>query len=323
MAINNYLQREDLRNQFINELRNSNRPSAPAKTGGRPTSEILAEKFIPAWRSAITTFASTNGLPSADDTPLPVPTPFDNGIVPATQQGSASWWEAAPDDLSRDDAKKQLIQSIKTWRSEHPEVAKGSVFENTSDSEISTILDEWANNKTRQYLGEEYDLYDSEKITGLENKRFNDEIRRIKSNGFFTHDDDFKKEVEAYRDKTYPNSKGNLSANKSAKEAILGKIERGEYTTRDAAFSGMSDYIKNIRNNSTSEEPEEQEEDEYVTITFEPGDTFGQKIIDSGLATEHGLWGEDGDAAYYARQLDIPDASVINEGDTFRIKKRK
>ena len=322
MAINNYLQREDLRNQFINELRNSNRPSAPANTGSRSTSEILAEKFIPAWRSAITTFASTNGLPSADDTPLPVPTPFDNGIVPATTKGSEPW-AAATDDLSRDDAKKKLIQDIKTWRSEHPEVAKGSVFENASDSEISTILDEWANGKTKQYLGDEYDLYGSEEISGFENKQLNSEIKRIKSNGFFQHDDDFKAEVNAYRDKTYPNSKGNIPANKSAKEAILNRIERGEYTTRDAAFSGMSDYIKNIRNASAKEEPEEQEEDEYVTITFEPGDTFGQKIIDSGLATEHGLWGDDGDVAYYARQLDIPDASVINEGDTFRLKKRK
>lgn len=323
MAINNYLQREDLRNQFVNELRNSNRPSVPANTGGRPTSEILAEKFIPAWRSALTTFASTNGLPSANDTPLSVPTPFDNGIVPANPKNSASWWEAEPGDLSRDDAKKRLIQDIKTWRSENPEVAKGSVFENASDSEISTILDEWASGKTKQYLGDEYDLYDDEKISGYENKQLNSEIKKIKSKGFFRHDDDFKAEVNAYRDRTYPNSKGNLSANKSARDAIINKIERGEYTTRDAAFSGMSDYIKNLRNGSAKEEPEEQEEDEYVTVTFEPGDTFGQKIIDSGLATEHGLWGEDGDVAYYARQLDVPDASVINEGDTFRIKKRK
>lgn len=30
---------------------------------------------------------------------------------------------------------------------------------------------------------------------------------------------------------------------------------------------------------------------------------FGQKIVDLGLATDHGLWGEDGDVAYYTKQL--------------------
>lgn len=299
MAINSYLQREDLRNQFINELRNSNRSSAPTKASGRPTSEILAEKFIPTLRSVLTTFASTNGAPSS------------------TSENPES------EDLSRDDAKKKLIQDIKAWRNENPGAAKDSVFENASDSEISTILDEWVSNKTKQDLGEDYDLYDSEKISDFEDKRFNDEIKRIKSNGFFRQDEDFRKEVDTYRDKHYPNSKSNIPANRDAKSAIINMIERGEYTTRNSAFAGMSDYIKNLRNASAKEEPEEEEEEEYVTVTFEPGDTFGQKIIDAGLATDHGLWGEDGDVAYYARQLDIPNANVINEGDTYRIKKRK
>lgn len=297
MAINSYLQNEDLRNQFINELRNSNRSSAPAKTSGRPTGEILAEKFIPTLRTVLTTFASTNGAPSTSST-----TPES-------------------DDLSRDDAKKKLIQDIKAWRDKNPGNAKDSVFENASDSEISTILDEWASSKIKQDLGEDYGLYDSEKISDFERKRLNDEIKRIKSDGFFKQDEDFRKEVDAYRDKHYPNSKYNIPANRDAKSAIINMMERGEYTTSNSAFVGMSDYIKNLRNASAKEEPKEEEE--YVTVTFEPGDTFGQKIIDAGLATDHGLWGEDGDVAYYARQLDIPNASVINEGDTFRIKKRK
>ena len=42
---------------------------------------------------------------------------------------------------------------------------------------------------------------------------------------------------------------------------------------------------------------------EYVEYTYKPGDTFGQVILDNGLATEHGLWGKDGDVAFYDQQL--------------------
>lgn len=40
-----------------------------------------------------------------------------------------------------------------------------------------------------------------------------------------------------------------------------------------------------------------------VTYTYKAGDTFGQVICDLGLKTSHGLWGEDGDVAYYTEQL--------------------
>lgn len=40
-----------------------------------------------------------------------------------------------------------------------------------------------------------------------------------------------------------------------------------------------------------------------VEFSYEPGDTFGQKILDLGIATDNGLWGEDGDVAYYTQQL--------------------
>lgn len=43
--------------------------------------------------------------------------------------------------------------------------------------------------------------------------------------------------------------------------------------------------------------------DNKVYYTYKKGDTFGQVITDLGLKTSHGLWGEDGDVAYYTEQL--------------------
>lgn len=40
-----------------------------------------------------------------------------------------------------------------------------------------------------------------------------------------------------------------------------------------------------------------------VSYTYKAGDTFGQVICDLGLKTSHGLWGPDGDVAYYSEQL--------------------
>lgn len=40
-----------------------------------------------------------------------------------------------------------------------------------------------------------------------------------------------------------------------------------------------------------------------VKYTYKAGDTFGQVICDLGLKTSHGLWGPDGDVAYYTVQL--------------------
>ena len=44
-----------------------------------------------------------------------------------------------------------------------------------------------------------------------------------------------------------------------------------------------------------------------VRYVYKQGDTFGQVICDLGLKTSHGLWGPDGDVAYYTEQL-------INQG---------
>lgn len=43
--------------------------------------------------------------------------------------------------------------------------------------------------------------------------------------------------------------------------------------------------------------------DPTIYYTYKQGDTFGQVITDLGLKTSHGLWGADGDIAYYNKQL--------------------
>lgn len=51
---------------------------------------------------------------------------------------------------------------------------------------------------------------------------------------------------------------------------------------------------------------------------------FGQKLVDLGLATDNGLWGENGDVAYYTKQLN--DQGIYGNlpiGKTIRLKRRK
>ena len=58
--------------------------------------------------------------------------------------------------------------------------------------------------------------------------------------------------------------------------------------------------------------------------TYKKGDTFSQVIKDLGLATNNGLWGSNGDVAYYTKQLreqGIP--GVVPVGRTIRLKRRK
>ena len=40
-----------------------------------------------------------------------------------------------------------------------------------------------------------------------------------------------------------------------------------------------------------------------VSYTYQAGDTFGAVILKLGLQTNHGLWGDNGDVAFYTNQL--------------------
>lgn len=60
--------------------------------------------------------------------------------------------------------------------------------------------------------------------------------------------------------------------------------------------------------------------DDSVSYVYKSGDTFGQVIVNLGLKTSHGLWGPDGDVAYYTAQLGI--AGNIPIGTKLKFKRR-
>lgn len=74
---------------------------------------------------------------------------------------------------------------------------------------------------------------------------------------------------------------------------------------------------------SSGQSPAEDASD-YVEYTYKRGDTFGQVIKDLGLNTKKGLWGSDGDVAFYTKQLreqGIP--GMVPIGTKIRLKRRK
>ena len=76
----------------------------------------------------------------------------------------------------------------------------------------------------------------------------------------------------------------------------------------------------------------EEDSDEYVTFTLPRANDpeyggFAQKILDLGIATDKGLWGADGDVAFYTKQLYDQGALDANGnlkiGVPIRLRKRK
>jgi len=64
-------------------------------------------------------------------------------------------------------------------------------------------------------------------------------------------------------------------------------------------------------------------EDDVVEYIYKQGDTFGQVIINLGLATKHGLWGDTGDVNYYNAQLHEQGIyGNIPVGTTIKLRKR-
>lgn len=69
------------------------------------------------------------------------------------------------------------------------------------------------------------------------------------------------------------------------------------------SLNGMAGYYRpDLYDNPTPPTPPKPPK-KTVSYTYKKGDTFGQVILDLGLNTSHGLWGADGDVAYYTEQL--------------------
>ena len=96
-----------------------------------------------------------------------------------------------------------------------------------------------------------------------------------------------------------------------------------------AALSNNSGESTSGSNTGTSGSAfsDDTTEGEYVTFTYKPGDTFGQKIVDLGLATDNGLWGTDGDVNFYTRQLieqgALDENGNVKLGQTYKLRKRR
>lgn len=115
--------------------------------------------------------------------------------------------------------------------------------------------------------------------------------------------------------------------------------ENGELTD-EAKSRGPSAWNSNTtnpdgsqktENSGTQNQPTNTQEDtgEIIEYTYKPGDTFGQVITNLGLTTDNGLWGPNGDVAYYTQQL--VDQGVwadgvprnIPIGTTIKLRRRK
>lgn len=89
-------------------------------------------------------------------------------------------------------------------------------------------------------------------------------------------------------------------------------------------------YTKFCKNPNIKREPDTlaptpaPAKSDTVSYTYKQGDTFGQVILNLGLNTNHGLWGADGDVAYYTKQLNEQGIyGNIPIGTTIKLTRRK
>lgn len=121
---------------------------------------------------------------------------------------------------------------------------------------------------------------------------------------------------------TSPWTSAAMGAGNLAMNALGNVVNQNNQSTQ-----GQSEQNNNVIENPTPEEPtaETTEDDQdVIEYTYKRGDTFGQVIKDLGLKTDKGLWGSDGDVAYYTKQLreqGIP--GMVPIGTTIRLKRRK
>lgn len=138
--------------------------------------------------------------------------------------------------------------------------------------------------------------------------------------------------------------------NKKSLDAMFNEYADAQDNIYNNAFDLIENYDKyaesanqNKKEEKKEEEPSESAVDngtnadvfsddvtegDVIEYTYKPGDTFGQVLVDLGLATDKGLWGSDGDVAFYDQQLwaqGAPDpvTGFIPVGTTIKLRKRK
>lgn len=106
-------------------------------------------------------------------------------------------------------------------------------------------------------------------------------------------------------------------AEEKAQKAAVEAEEAKEKVKVGAFFTNLRESIKNAvkeaadaaENTGASQGLSQPGATAYDTdsqtyyYTYKPGDTFGQVIKNLGLESGNGLWGENGDVAYYTQQL--------------------
>lgn len=99
------------------------------------------------------------------------------------------------------------------------------------------------------------------------------------------------------------------SANNKTNKVTLNQVQKA---VDQATFEAQPENI-------------EEADTEEVEYTYKSGDTFGQVIKDLGMESGHGLWGDDGDVAYYQNQLREQgwNGGNIPIGTTFKLRKRR
>lgn len=115
-------------------------------------------------------------------------------------------------------------------------------------------------------------------------------------------------------------------------EARRQKVEDEKQRVRDRIDAARGDKGKTDSSTPTTATAAEGSDDEYVTFTLPRANDpeyggFAQKILDLGIATDKGLWGADGDVAFYTKQLYDQGALDANGnlkiGVPIRLRKRK
>lgn len=100
---------------------------------------------------------------------------------------------------------------------------------------------------------------------------------------------------------------------------------------RDMVTKATEEATTKLEEKTKVEEPTVEAapvvDDEYtVSYTYKPGDTFGQVLTDLGLKSDAGLWGTDGDVAYYTKQLEeqgaLDNNGNIPIGTTIKLRRR-